>query len=242
MIKYLFPDLKQRSDEIELMDDPDSPEKELFNTLKQFKIINFLFTRSRYLINKYIINDILKDPKRSYTFLDLGAGGCDISFWLYKKCKKLKLNVKVTCLDSDARIIKYLKNKFEFINGIEIKEGCAFELDKIGEFDYIFSNHFLHHIPSKKIPFIINFIAKHTRRVFLLNDLYRSNFIFFGHSLFSRFFLYNSFAYYDGRISIKKGFLYKEMLNYIKLIKNKDFKIITKKLFPSRIYLAGEKK
>ncbi len=241
MIEYLFPDLKQRSNEIELMDDPGSPEKELFNTLKQFKIVNFLFTRSRHLIKKYIIKDILKEPEKSYSFLDLGAGGCDISYWFYNKCKKLKLNVKITCLDSDTRVLKYSKNKFDSIKELEIKKGNAFELGKVGKFDYIFTNHFLHHLPSNKIPFIINYIAKFTKRAFILNDINRSNFAFLGLTIFCKIFFHNSFVFYDGRLSIKKGFLYKEMLDLIKKIKDKNFKIKIKKIFPSRIYLIGKK-
>ena len=81
--------------------------KKLFNTVKQFKIINFLFTCSRYLIKKHIIKEILKKPNDIYTFLDIGAGGCDISYWFLKKCKFYGINIKVICLDSDIRIIYF---------------------------------------------------------------------------------------------------------------------------------------
>ena len=241
MIRSLIPDLKKRSDEIELMDIPDSDEKKLFNTVKQFKLINLLFTRSRHLIKKYIIREMLKNPDESYSFLDIGAGGCDISYWLLRKCKTYKLNIKVICLDSDTRVINFTKNKFKSIEGLMIINGSAFELEKIGKVDFVFANHFLHHLPFDKIPVIIEHISKFTKKVFLLNDIYRSYFAFFGLSIFCRIFLHNSFAYYDGRLSIRKGFREKEMIDIIKNAGNKNFEIRIKRINPSRIYIIGKK-
>ena len=242
MKESLFPDLKKRSDEIELMDIPDSDEAKLINTVRQFKIINLLFTRSRYLIKKYIIKEILKNPERIYTFLDLGAGGCDISYWFLNKCKYYGININVICLDSDIRIINYVKKKFKSAKNLKIINGSAFELEKIGKVDFIFANHFLHHFPLDKIPVILNHIARYTKKFFLLNDIYRSYFAYFGLSIFCRIFLHNSFAFYDGRLSIRKGFRDKE-IKYISKkidIKGLNFEIKIKRINPSRIYIIGK--
>ena len=45
------------------MDDPLCDKKKLINTVKQFGLLNYLFTGSRKLIKKYIINDIKKSNK-----------------------------------------------------------------------------------------------------------------------------------------------------------------------------------
>ena len=241
MIKSLIPDLKKRSDEVELMDISDSDEKKLLNTVKQFKLINFLFTRSRYLIKKYIIREMLKNPDESYTFLDIGAGGCDISYWFLKKCKNYGLNVKVICLDSDIRIINFIQNRFKSIKEIKIINGSAFELEKIGKVDFIFANHFLHHLTFDKISVILEHILKFTKKIFVLNDIYRSYFAFFGLSIFCRIFLHNSFTFYDGRLSIRKGFRNNEIGIISKEINNKNLIINIKRIFPSRIYIVGKK-
>jgi 2-polyprenyl-3-methyl-5-hydroxy-6-metoxy-1,4-benzoquinol methylase len=242
MIKFLFADLKKRSNEVELMDLPDCDEKELINTIEQFKFINRFFTRSRYLIKKYIINEIKKDPKKNYTFLDVGAGGCDIAYWLLKKCKKRRYNVKVVCLDYDIRIFKYVKKKFNSVNDLKIINISVFELEKVGKFDFIFANHFLHHFQSKDIPSIINLIANQTKKLFLLNDIYRSRLYLFQHSLLCKYLFHNSFVYYDGNISIKKGFKTSEMYDFIKKADNKNFIFKIKRKFLFRIYLVGIKK
>ena len=53
--------------------------------------------------------------------------------------------------------------------------------------------------------------------------------------------MYNSFAFYDGRLSIKKGFKNIELEKIINNIDNKNLKIIIKRIFPSRIYIVGKK-
>jgi phospholipid N-methyltransferase len=240
VIISLFPDLKKRSNDIELMDNPGSDEKKLLNTVKQFKIINILFSRSRYLIKKHIIKEALKNPEKTYTFLDLGAGGCDISYWVLRKCKSYGINIKLICLDNDIRIINYIKKRFQSVKNLKIINGSAFELEKIGKVDFVFTNHFLHHLPLEKIPDIIRHIAKYTNKVFLLNDIYRSYFAYFGLAIFCKIFLHNSFAFYDGRLSIRKGFRDKEL----KIISNntdiKDFNFKIKRIFPSRVYFVGK--
>src|SRR5450759_5516343 len=98
MLDRIFPDLKERYDGPELMDLPDASEKKLINTLNQFYLLNILFTRSRRLIEKYILADMLQSPGKTYEFLDLGAGGCDIAIWLLKRCRHLGLDVRITCM------------------------------------------------------------------------------------------------------------------------------------------------
>lgn len=240
MRSFFFPDLSIRSTEDELMDLPDCNKKKLINTVKQFILLNFLFTRSRALIKKYIVPHMFQDKYKLITFLDIGAGGCDIPIWLLGFCKKKGLSVKITCLDSDKRIIEYARKKCKSIKEIEIIEASAFDLKNLGKFDYIFANHFLHHLQIELIPTIIDLIHKQTNRVFLLNDIYRSNLAYLGYTLFTGVFMHNSFAFYDGRLSIKRGFIDSEIIDVINKSKSKNH-IEFHKIKPARIYIIGSK-
>ena len=92
MLERLFPNLRERYGGPELMDLPDVSEKKLINTLRQFSLLNILFTRSRRLIEKYILADMRQSPGKTYDFLDLGAGGCDISIWFLKRCRQIGID------------------------------------------------------------------------------------------------------------------------------------------------------
>lgn len=231
---------KTRSNEPELMDNPLSDKKKLINTIKQFSIINSLFTRSRFLIKKFIIKDIAKSKNREYSFLDIGAGGGDNSIWFAKQCKKKNIKAKIYCLDYDKRIIDYLKEKIKQsgFNNIKIIYDDAFNLKKIGTFDYIFTNHFLHHFDNKNILKIVNIIDSSTKKILVLDDVIRSKIVYFLYSLFSGLFLHNSFAFYDGRLSIKKGFLENDLIEIKKSLNNKKIKV--KKYFFGRIVLVND--
>lgn len=240
MIKFLFPNLKERSDELEFMDLKSCDKKKLINTVKQFAFLNFLFARYRFLIKKYIIRDIKKNIKKEYSLLDIGAGGCDIPIWLSKFCSKKKIKIKITCIDNDKRIINYARIKCADFDNILIKNFSAFKISELKKFDYIFANHFLHHVTYDKIRQVLKLINKQTIRLFLISDIHRSNFAYLGYSLFTGFFFHNSFAFYDGRLSIKKGFKIKEILKCINSFKYK-VKFLIKKISPARIYILGIK-
>jgi len=240
MKDLFFPDMSSRSNEPELMDFPDSDPKKLINTVKQFSIINILFTRSRYLIKKYIVKDMLRSDRRSFTFLDIGAGGCDIPLWLLRICKRNNIDIKITCLDNDRRIIEYAKKKCAGLKEIEILEGSAFDLTKMQKFDYIFANHFLHHLSDEQIISILNIVNENTKKCFILSDLLRSWLGYLGYTFFTGIFMHNSFAFYDGRLSIKKSFIYKELKEFVsKMSENKS--IIIESLKPSRLAVIGNK-
>ncbi len=236
----LFPDLSARSNEPEIMDDMLSDEKKLINTIKQFTLLNLLFTNSRGLIKKYILSDMISNRGKKFTLLDIGAGGCDVSIWIVMQCRKLKIDLKITCLDNDRRITNYSRNKCRDIKEITILEADAFDLEKLDGFDYVFANHFLHHFKADAIAELLKIIHEKTGRVYLLNDIYRSNLIYLGCTFFTGIFMHNSFVFYDGRLSIKRGFVEKELDEILKKSKLQDKARIIKAL-PSRICILGKK-
>lgn len=241
MTDLFFPDLKYRISDPELMDMEHIDENRLINTIKQFGLVNFLFSQSRSLIKKYFIDDMLSDKNKTYSVLDVGAGGCDIAIWLAKYSKKKGIKLKITCLDYDKRIINYIKSITGYFPDIKVVHGSAFELGKMQNFDYIFSNHFLHHLENNEIIKIINLIYQKTNKIFLLNDLYRSNLGYLGFTLFTGLFLHNSLTLTDGRSSIRKGFIVKDFENIKKILQISE-NINIKKIMPSRIYIYCNKK
>ena len=211
MLKFLFPDLRERAQEQELMDLPDSSGKKLFNTLRQFSFSNFWLSRARRLLTRIVLADMRREPARPYTLLDLGAGSCDLPRWLLRICEKQGLKIRITCLELDPRTAAYAREKCRPFPAIEVLEGSALSLASFPAYDYIFANHFLHHLPSEQIPSLLDQVARKTRRRFLLNDIRRSRWAYLGFTFFAGLWARNSFTFYDGRLSIRKGFTPGEM-------------------------------
>jgi ubiquinone/menaquinone biosynthesis C-methylase UbiE len=80
--------LGERSLDTEKMDEPTADPVQLINTVRQFALINMLFSASRKLIRQYMFPLMEPAAGSPYTFLDIGAGGCDTALWLVDQCKK----------------------------------------------------------------------------------------------------------------------------------------------------------
>jgi len=230
----------KRIDIPELMDDPDSDPEKLIRTVRQFRLINLLLSRSRRLIKKYILPQMIPGRKEAYRFLDVGAGGCDIAIWFLSICKKRGISVKITCLDYDPRIIAYAEECTRDIPEIEVLGKSVFDLDDEKSFDFTFSNHFLHHFPNKQIVDILNILNRNTDKVVLMNDLLRSKRSYMAYRIFALLFLHNSFAAYDGSVSILRGFSIEDMTHILSQSNPSDpNEMVT--LFPGRVIVLSRK-
>ncbi|MFW5828478.1 MAG: methyltransferase domain-containing protein [Alkalispirochaeta sp.] len=201
----------RRSGESELMDAPDADETLLIATVRQFRTINRLVSRSRTLIRRFILRDAQRRGLSRITVLDVGAGGCDIGMWITATAGRYGIEARVICLDQDPRIIAYARECTAEDPQVEVVEGSAAELDHFGSVDYIFANHFLHHLPDAAIVELLPRLARVARYGYVLNDLRRSRLSYVGYSLLAGLFFRGSFAYYDGRLSIRRGFTKDEL-------------------------------
>lgn len=239
MLNNLFPSLKVRILDIEMMEKSIDVRK-VINTVKQFKYTNLFFSRSRYLLKRFIVKDMIQQANPSYTFLDVGAGGCDLARWLARLCRRMQVDIRITCLEQDQRIADYAKNACCMYPEIQVLQGEVKNLPQMGRFDYIFSNHFLHNFSETDLTQLLEKVLAHTNNVLLMNDLYRSWFSYWGFYLFSVLLLRHSFATVDGLMSIRKGFLIEEMEEIIKAMRY-PAQLSIKKYLPGRLVVIGRK-
>jgi ubiquinone/menaquinone biosynthesis C-methylase UbiE len=194
------------------MDGSDVDEKKVYRTLVQFKIINLLLSRSRKLMKEILIPHMLQAGEKKLTLLDVGAGGGDIALWFANLCHSRGIEIKILCLDSDPKVIEFAAKRCQGYENISVRQGSAHDIEAIDEgIDYIFANHFLHHLNSQEIPQFLEKVYRTARRGFLINDLHRSRPAYLGFTLLAGIFLHKSYHFFDGRISIRKGFTFHEL-------------------------------
>jgi len=235
---FQIPDMSKRLFVPELMDDTGCSEDELFCTLRQFKTLNGLFSRSRTLVKRYIIPHMKRCGNREIVCADIGAGGGDFALWFTRLCRAKGLRVKMLCIDHDPRIVRFARAACLGRPDIAVLEGSAAAIDKIGiRIDYIFSNHFLHHVDTAEIPALINKMHSSARCGFLINDLARSRPAYAWFSLFCKIFFRTTMSFVDGRLSIRKGFTEREMASFASQTSFASSCIVGK-LRPARVYLC----
>lgn len=219
------------------MDDPGCDSRLLINTVRQFKLINLLFSSSRRLIKGLFVSRMAPGTPRPYRLLELGAGGAETARWLARYCRKRGIKIRISCLDNDPRIVDYARRRTADEEGVEVLEGSVFAL-KGEQYDFIFSNHFLHHFDYREIRTILELCRKNCRSLVLMNDLKRSRLSWFGYRLFALLFLHRSFAAYDGALSIRRGFLPEELEERLRAWGMENYFRIGETI-PGRVYLSG---
>jgi 2-polyprenyl-3-methyl-5-hydroxy-6-metoxy-1,4-benzoquinol methylase len=235
---FQIPDMSTRFFMPEIMDDINEPQEELFRTLGQFRTVNFLFSRVRVLVKRYLLPHMTLQGNREIVCADIGAGGGDFALWFTKVCRKKGIRVKMLCIDHDPRVVRYARQKCAGHDDIVIHEASAFSVDTInGPIDYIFSNHFLHHIASEKIPGLLKKFHDSARCGFLVNDLSRSRLAYIGFTLFCQVFFRSRMSCHDGRLSIRKGFLGDEMTAMVDSA-NLSTPVFIGTMHPGRIFLT----
>lgn len=227
-----------RAAEPELMDDPEADEAKLLRTVRQFRLINTLLTRSRFLIRKQIFRDALRRGLDAITVLDLGAGGGDIALWAVRAGRRAGIAVRVICLDSDPRIAAYARENVANNAAVSVVEASAEELSDVGAVDYIFSNHLLHHLDDGTIAQLLAQIDEAARYGYVLNDIRRSRLSYAGYSILAGVVFHGGFTREDGLLSIRRGFRRLELQTLLKMA-GLEQKAVVRPLFPGRLAIIS---
>lgn len=236
----MLPSLSHRAALVERMDEDDCCEKRLLRTVRQFSSLNRLVSRYRFILGHWVLNDMRRDRHRDYHLLDMGAGGCDIAAWLLCEARSLGLRLRVTACDSDARIVRYAGSVHAHTPGLTICSADVLRDDPAEVVDYVFANHFLHHLSDEQIVLLLMRWAPRVRRRLVFSDLRRSYSAYLGHALLSCFYP-RSFIREDGLTSIRRGFRAEELLQLASQAGLGDISSV-QALRPSRLVLVCEPK
>jgi predicted O-methyltransferase YrrM len=230
-----------RSDQTEIRDAHDVDPKKVYRTLAQFKLINLLLSRSRRLMKEILMPHMLQAGQKKLTILEIGAGGGDIALWFANLCRAQAIEIKMLCLDNDPQAIEFARKRFHRCESVSVRHGSAHEIEALDEnIDYIFANHFLHHLSSQEIPQFLEKVYSRARRGFLINDLLRSRLAYLGFTLLAGICFHGSYHFHDGRLSIRKGFTLPELKTIVAQLSFADSVRIGCRI-PARIYLYGFK-
>lgn len=205
------PDFGRRWTDPELMDDPDCDAERLLRTVAQFASINRLVSRYRSILTQTVLRDMARDPGREYHLVDLGAGGCDIPVWLLRAARRRGLRLRVTALDSDPRVAAWARREHGHVAGLTVVQALASEMGGAAPLDYVFANHFLHHLPDGVLRETVAEARRLARRGVVFTDIERGPLAYWGVSLLTLWGRRRSFAFDDGRLSVCKSFRVNEL-------------------------------
>lgn len=202
----LFINTKERSTEIELMDDFSVEGKLLRDSLDSLANINKWLGGNLVTLNGLKL--ILKGhPKEiPVTILDMGCGNGDMLREVAKFGKKAGYVFTLIGIDANQHTIDYAEELSVNYNEISYLKQDIFSSDfQQLQYDLVLSTLFLHHFTEKEIVNLLAPVLEKAKVGIVVNDLHRNALAYFLFS-FLCFFIKNPMTKEDGLISIKKAF------------------------------------
>lgn len=201
-----MPDFTRRTREEEMMDDLSGDHDQLEQTLRQFRIINWLLSRSRRLLRTCVLDHAKESGQRSFSIVDIGAGGCETMLWLSEEAARRGMHAEITCMDHDPRAVEYACARTSGNPAVKIVQADMNEISRLGPFDYSFSNHLLHHLSDAETVELLRSVQNTTRRLWVMSDIRRSRVAYYAFSVFAFLLFGKGMSYHDGRVSIRRSF------------------------------------
>lgn len=214
----------------EHMDDPDCGQTKLENTYRQFSRINSLVSQWHKIYNEMILP--VARAKKSTTILDIGFGGGDIPIKLARWSTQDDANVQITAIDPDKRANAFVQTLDYPDNATFIQQSIADFKSENLRFDFVISNHLIHHLSPTDFDEILKKSKSLSRQAVIFNDIRRSGLAYMLFNLSTRPFFYNSFITEDGLTSIKRSYTFKELAEVVP----DNWQV--QKIFPFRLLLT----
>jgi 2-polyprenyl-3-methyl-5-hydroxy-6-metoxy-1,4-benzoquinol methylase len=171
--------------------------------------MNPIFGNWDQVRRKFIVPFARKHSLSNLRILDIGCGGGDVLIRLVKQLKIQGLTIDALGIDPDPHAETFRKKYVDILPEIRFKKAWSHEVD--GPFDLIISNHVLHHLNELELESLKNECYRLSNGLVLLNDLSRSSLAYVLYSSVAWPLHFNSFAWVDGRISIKRAYLKTEL-------------------------------
>ncbi len=207
----IWPDLKERHRQPELMDDPQLDQRLHQQALSGLSRINWV-TRTHRLFWHAIETCCREKHLKSVSVLDLGCGSGDLLVWLKTKAQSNGINLKITgcdlspvALEAAQHRVEQEKLDAEFLQ-MDVLDG-VFPADQ----DVVVCSLFLHHLRTDDAVRLLQRMAETARHLVVAQDLLRRRWgyliCWFGTRLITR----SPIVHLDGPLSVAGAFTLAEV-------------------------------
>ncbi|MDG5768172.1 methyltransferase domain-containing protein [Balneolales bacterium ANBcel1] len=209
----ITPLTQRQSELVEWMDRPDCNPELLRNTYRHFSTVNEWISGWRDVYLRLIRPELV--PGKLFRLLDVGSGGGDITKKLWKWARNDGFTLDVTGIDPDPRALAFSSEHIQPHNypGLRfVQTDTSGLLHNNIKFDFVVSNHVLHHLKNREVAPFLNGLSQLASRRVICSDIERSSLGYFLFSALTLPLFNDSYIRTDGLISIKKSFTCNELM------------------------------
>jgi hypothetical protein len=185
------------------MDDFSVKDNRIDSALKELKTINRFLGGNSVTRNGFNIFTRKTNRQMNLRILDAGSGSSDVLMDLKKNYQ-----LQVYALDKNLRVCFCSKDS----NDINIICGDVFNLPiKEEQIDIVHASLFLHHFTYEQIRAVLVYLLKTAEMGIIINELRRNILALLGIKILTLFFSKSQLVKYDAPLSVRKGFVKKEL-------------------------------
>jgi len=159
-------------DAVEEMDLPGCDPSRLDRTYAQFALVNRAVSGWHHIYRRQI-RPRLNDGSAS-TLLDIGCGGGDVPVMLARWAARDRLRLEITAIDPDPRASRFATDHHPDAAVTFRQETAAGLVAEGRSYDFVVSNHVLHHLSADQFPGFLAESAELCHGQVIHNDLRRS--------------------------------------------------------------------
>lgn len=201
-----MPDFSKRSAEKELLDDPSIPFEDIRQNMRELNTINTWL--GGHSITEKGFKEILGD-RSEISVCEIGCGGGDNLFVIYKWCKKAGIKARLTGIDINQHCVQFAVEQYGEL-GIEFI--CSdYQKSTFSTLpDILFSSLFCHHFNDEELVLMLQWMQRHCKTGFFINDLHRHSLAWSSIRILTKLFSRSYLVKNDAPLSVLRGFSKKE--------------------------------
>ena len=197
-------DLSHRSNTKELMDGDDISFEAMAQTLKELNIVNSRLGGHAITIRG--VERLLTDYD-TVKICEIGCGGGDNLFAIYKYCVRKSIPVVFTGIDLNPECIAFAQQQYPQLPCEWICSDYSAVNFGNKQPDIIFSSLFCHHFTNDQLVSMLKWLDTNSRKGFFINDLQRHWLAYYLIKYITRFFSKSYLVKNDACISVARSFV-----------------------------------
>ena len=208
-----MPNLSNRSQEIEIMDDLNCSGEVVNQTLRELDKINHLLGGNRVTLKG--VKNLLKDrrPGSNISIADLGCGSGDMLKRIADQNRKKDITFNLLGIDANPNIIDFARSTCSH-NQVRFETIDIFSNEfKSKKFDIILGTLFFHHFASEQLVVFFRQLKHQATIGIVINDIHRHPFAYYSIKLLTQLLSKSAMVKFDAPLSVRRAFRKKELID-----------------------------
>jgi 2-polyprenyl-3-methyl-5-hydroxy-6-metoxy-1,4-benzoquinol methylase len=202
-----MPDLLQRAQESEIMDDLAYSGPVLDQSLRELEFINRWLGGNAVTLNAIsrLFRDLPHD--RTYRIADVGCGGGDMAKHIHNWAKRNKFQFEIIGIDANPNAIAFARANVKQIPQITFQSFNIFSREfQESQYDVVIGTLFYHHFTKEQLIAFFKAFKHQVTIGFIINDIHRHPLAFHSIKILTQWFSKSDMVKNDAPLSVRRAF------------------------------------